>query len=57
MTRVALVGASVVGASWSLVFARAGFEVVVYDLDPGSTPWRTSVHENQAAAMLQLLRT
>ena len=27
MTRVALVGSGVVGSSWSLVFARAGFEV------------------------------
>ena len=34
MTRVALVGAGVVGSSWSLVFARAGFDVAVYDADP-----------------------
>ncbi len=36
MTRVALVGAGVVGSSWSLVFARAGFEVAVYDVDLAS---------------------
>jgi L-gulonate 3-dehydrogenase len=36
MTRVALVGAGVVGSSWSLVFARAGLEVAVYDPDPTS---------------------
>ncbi|HEX4766487.1 MAG TPA: 3-hydroxyacyl-CoA dehydrogenase [Lichenihabitans sp.] len=36
MTRVALVGAGVVGSSWSLVFARAGFEVAVYDIDLAS---------------------
>lgn len=36
MTRVALVGAGVVGSSWSLVFARAGFEVAVYDAEPTS---------------------
>lgn len=36
MTRVALIGAGVVGSSWSLVFARAGFEVAVYDADPNS---------------------
>ena len=36
MTRVALVGAGVVGSSWSLVFARAGFEVAVYDANPSS---------------------
>lgn len=31
MPRVAVVGCGVVGASWALVFARAGFEVNVYD--------------------------
>ncbi len=36
MTDVALVGAGVVGSSWSLVFARAGLEVAVYDADPAS---------------------
>ena len=36
MTHVALVGAGVVGASWSLVFARAGLDVAVYDADQGS---------------------
>ena len=36
MKRVALVGSGVVGSSWSLVFARAGLDVVVYDRDPAS---------------------
>jgi L-gulonate 3-dehydrogenase len=36
MTRVALIGAGVFGSSWSLVFARAGFEVAIYDADPAS---------------------
>jgi L-gulonate 3-dehydrogenase len=36
MTRVALIGAGVVGSSWSLVFARAGFEVAIYDADRAS---------------------
>lgn len=36
MTRVALVGSGVVGSSWSLVFARAGLDVVVYDPDQAS---------------------
>jgi L-gulonate 3-dehydrogenase len=31
MTHVALVGTGVVGASWSLVFARAGLDVMTYD--------------------------
>ncbi len=36
MTRVALVGAGLVGSSWSLVFARAGLEVSVHDPDPAA---------------------
>jgi L-gulonate 3-dehydrogenase len=36
MTRVALIGAGVVGSSWSLVFARAGLDVAIYDEDPAS---------------------
>ena len=36
MRRIALVGAGVVGSSWSVVFARAGFEVAVYDADAAS---------------------
>jgi len=31
MPRVAVVGCGVVGSSWALVFARAGFDVAVYD--------------------------
>src|SRR6476659_88231 len=37
MTRVALIGAGVVGSSWSLVFARAGLEVAIHDADPASS--------------------
>jgi 3-hydroxyacyl-CoA dehydrogenase len=33
MPHIALVGAGVVGSSWSLVFARAGFNVVIHDAD------------------------
>jgi len=36
MTRVALVGSGVVGSSWSLVFTRAGLDVVVHDPDRAS---------------------
>ena len=36
MTRVALIGAGVVGSAWSLVFARAGFEVAIHDADPAA---------------------
>ena len=36
MTRIALVGVGIIGSSWALVFARAGFEVSIYDADPAS---------------------
>jgi 3-hydroxyacyl-CoA dehydrogenase len=36
MTKIALVGAGVVGSSWSIVFARAGYEVCVYDAKPST---------------------
>jgi L-gulonate 3-dehydrogenase len=36
MARIALIGAGVVGSSWSLVFARAGFELAIYDADPAN---------------------
>ena len=31
MTKIALVGCGLVGGSWALVFARAGFDVTLYD--------------------------
>lgn len=36
MTKIALVGCGLVGGSWGLVFARAGFEVTLYDPSPAS---------------------
>lgn len=34
MSRVAVVGAGLVGSSWAVVFARAGLQVNLYDTDP-----------------------
>ena len=36
MPKVAVVGAGLIGRSWSMVFARAGFEVALYDPAPGA---------------------
>lgn len=36
MSRVAIVGCGVVGSSWTLVYARAGHDVVVYDAAPSA---------------------
>ena len=36
--RIALVGTGLVGASWAVVFARAGYMVRAYDADPAQAP-------------------
>ncbi|GAB7522308.1 3-hydroxyacyl-CoA dehydrogenase [Paraburkholderia sp. 2C] len=36
MTRIAVIGCGVVGSSWALVFARAGFDVAVWDAAPAA---------------------
>lgn len=36
MTKITLVGCGLVGGSWALVFARAGFDVTLYDPSPAS---------------------
>ena len=36
MTKITLVGCGLVGSAWSIVFARAGFEVTLYDASPAS---------------------
>lgn len=51
MTRVALVGTGVVGASWSLVFARAGLEVTAFDPEPRAA---ARVHDFVRAALADM---
>ena len=34
MTQVAVVGAGLIGRAWSIVFARAGFDVALWDPYP-----------------------
>jgi 3-hydroxyacyl-CoA dehydrogenase len=34
--RIGIVGAGLIGRSWSIVFARAGFDVRMYDIAPGT---------------------
>ena len=34
MTKVAVIGAGLIGRAWSIVFARAGFEVALWDQFP-----------------------
>jgi 3-hydroxyacyl-CoA dehydrogenase len=36
MKKITLIGCGLVGGSWSLVFARAGFDVILYDPAPAS---------------------
>ena len=34
MPRIAVIGAGLIGRSWAIVFAAAGWEVALYDADP-----------------------
>ena len=34
MTQVAVIGAGLIGRAWSIVFARAGFDVALWDPYP-----------------------
>jgi 3-hydroxyacyl-CoA dehydrogenase len=38
MTKVAVIGAGLIGRAWSIVFARSGFEVALYDKFPHQLP-------------------
>ena len=38
MTKVAVIGAGLIGRAWSIVFARAGFEVALWDKFPNQPP-------------------
>ena len=38
MTKVAVIGAGLIGRAWSIVFARAGFEVTLWDKFPETIP-------------------
>ena len=35
MPRVGIIGAGLIGRSWAIVFARAGWDVVLYDQNSG----------------------
>jgi L-gulonate 3-dehydrogenase len=35
---IAVIGAGLIGRAWSIVFARAGREVALYDIDPAAAP-------------------
>jgi 3-hydroxyacyl-CoA dehydrogenase len=49
--RVAIVGAGSIGSSWAVVFARAGHEVALYDLDPTRLPAAAADIEMRLAAL------
>ena len=38
MTQVAVIGAGLIGRAWSIVYARAGFDVVLWDQFPQAVP-------------------
>ena len=39
---VAVIGAGLVGAGWAIVFAQAGLDVRIYDVNPDATEWALS---------------
>lgn len=52
-TKVAIVGAGLIGSSWAIVFARAGCEVALYDPVPGAA---ARAREGVAVRMADLER-
>jgi 3-hydroxyacyl-CoA dehydrogenase len=38
MTKIAVIGAGLIGRAWSIVFARAGFDVALWDPAPSAVP-------------------
>jgi 3-hydroxyacyl-CoA dehydrogenase len=53
MDKIALVGCGLVGGSWGLVFARAGFDVVLYDPSPASVEAALNFARNAAPALAE----
>ncbi|MEE8308512.1 MAG: 3-hydroxyacyl-CoA dehydrogenase NAD-binding domain-containing protein, partial [Gammaproteobacteria bacterium] len=49
--RVAMIGAGLIGTGWAVVFARAGWDVAIYDIKPG----RAEQSAGEAAATLRYL--
>jgi len=47
--KVAIIGAGLIGRGWAIVFARAGWRVNLYDLDPGAL-------DNAVAALHEQLK-
>jgi 3-hydroxyacyl-CoA dehydrogenase len=44
---VAVIGAGLVGAGWAIVFARAGLQVRIYDVNPEATRWALALIAGQ----------
>lgn len=53
MTTIALIGCGLVGGAWSIVFARAGFDVVLYDPSPASLEAAMEFVRSSAPALAQ----
>ena len=43
MEKIAIVGAGLVGRAWAIVFARAGYPVVLYDTNPDTIMIRSKL--------------
>jgi L-gulonate 3-dehydrogenase len=49
--KISLIGCGLVGGAWSLVFARAGFEVTVYDPSPEAMDTAFSFAKHVASSL------
>src|ERR1700680_303588 len=49
MPQVAIIGAGLIGRSWAIVFARAGWDVALCDADPGQCLRREPLIEASVA--------
>lgn len=52
-SRIALVGTGLVGASWAVVFARAGLTVRAHDADPAQRPRAVALVQNSLEALTE----
>src|SRR5215204_334905 len=53
MEKIALVGCGLVGGAWGLVFARAGFDVTLYDPSPASIDASVKFVRSATAALAE----
>ena len=49
MSKIAVIGAGLIGRAWSIVFARAGFDVALWDKFPQAVDGALRLHRRALA--------